>query len=145
MWSKAWTSTLTGTWTYRQQNWYLLQPAPPGPLLAFGVEPNNTNSNVFSLLYEHTWSDARWSITGLGGYLYRDRNSYDPAEDRFAAAKDRIVVGSNVKLNLTKSCTVNFGASYFWIHEGPTEPEFLATPAIRQQGFSLYTGVRIKG
>lgn len=103
---------------------------------ALVTEPVNTNSNVYRASLEHLFPVEPLWIGPIGGYLYRDRNSYDANTFQFVPAKQRWTAGVVARLAAGENITFNARFEHVWVNEREN-------PANGGQKLSVLAGTQV--
>lgn len=111
-WNDAWRTTASGYWTYARRNDIL---SPLGAVLI--PEAFNSNSSVYRIGLDQTFTSGVWSLGPTVSYLHRDANSYNPITFAFIPAKNRWAVGGTVQRSMTADITLNARLERIWARE----------------------------
>ena len=84
-----WSAKALASFSHFQPNKVLNNGVPPLQTEAF-----NSNSDVFKLNSDITYTDGNWSLGPTAGYLIRDHNSYDPTTFSYVTAKQSWTAGA---------------------------------------------------
>jgi hypothetical protein len=129
-WSALTTSSLTATLIYGERNHTLDTSIP-----AFPIELADSNSTSVRLRFDQPFVIGAWTVSPFGTFVYRDHNSYDPANDLFAPAKTMESAGGRLKYAVSDKASINGSAEHFWAHEFSNPAT--ATPSIQSDGWKL--------
>jgi hypothetical protein len=90
-------------------------------------EAFNSNSDVTKLSLEVPYSGDNYTIGPTLGFLYRNRNGYDPTTFQFVPAKTNWSAGFGGAIVLSRQFTLNLSMQYIWASEGGSPNKFDAT------------------
>lgn len=139
-WNDQWSSNANAFWVHTEKN----------EVLALGVlvpEGFDTNNDLFRINTGLTYRMANGVSTGpIAGFLYRNRNSWNPATLTFVPAKTRWSAGGMAAYNVTNKISINSRVEKVWINEsefpGPGAPPSLA-PAMSGDAWQLAFGATV--
>lgn len=81
-------------------------------------EAFNSNSDVTKLSLEVPFSAANYTIGPNVGFLYRNRNGYDPTTYQFLAAKTSWNAGVAGSIAVSRQFMLNLSLQHIWVREG---------------------------
>jgi hypothetical protein len=131
-WSDASATSVVASWSHAEKNKGIIPP--------FGTEAMNSNSNVYRVRIEQAFIAGNWSAGPVGSFLFRDRNSYSPADLQFVPAKTRWSAGGNVRYRVNDNTLLYVNAEHIWISEN-ARPTGAPAPVPA----SSYTGWTVSG
>ncbi len=124
---------------------------------AFGLPPIsteafNSNSNLFKINGGVTYAANGYSIGPVVGFLYRDRNGYDPTTFQFVSAKKSWTAGLAASYQPTSMIQLSARVEHLWAYEesGPDKAPFgipipgSAPPSVRTNGWQASASGLIK-
>lgn len=80
-------------------------------------EAFNSNSDVTKLSLAIPYSAANFTVGPTVGFLYRNRNGYDPTTYQFLAAKTSWNAGVGGSIAVSKQLTLNLSLQHIWVKE----------------------------
>lgn len=109
------------------------------------TEAFNSNSNLFKINGGITYAADGYTIGPAVGFLYRDRNGYDPTTFQFVSAKRSVTAGLAASYQPTPMIQLSARAEHLWAFEdsGPDKMAFgfpipgSAPPSVRTNGWQL--------
>ncbi len=123
----AWTDNIASrsnlSFTHSEKNKILVGGLPPLVSEAF-----NSNSNVFQIDIDTTYSGANFSIGPTAGFLHRDRNSWSPTDLEFLPAKRKWSVGLTGQYALSQSAALSAQASRIWVKQNESPDKTILGP-----------------
>jgi fibronectin-binding autotransporter adhesin len=135
-WSALTQTSFTATVSYIAKNHTLDTSIP-----AFPVELADSNSINVRLRLDQPFTINAWTVNPFASFVYRDQNSYDPANDLFAPAKTMESIGGSLRYAFSSTSSLQGSVEHFWAHELPA-PAILV-PAIDSTGWKLALTGRI--
>ena len=93
-------------------------------------EAFNSNSNVTKLSLDVPYTADNFTIGPTVGFLYRDRNGYDPTTFQFVPAKTNWSAGLGGAIAFSKTFTLNLSVQYIWAIENGSPNKIVPTNTI---------------
>jgi len=124
-WSQNWSSRVAFDFSHFNKN-----EIPMTGVSSLVRELFNSNSNVYRVSADLTYSKDNYSITPVGSYLYRDRNGYDPNNFRFLPAKTAWSAGLAAQIAATQRLIISLRGERIWVHENESPDKFSAANVI---------------
>jgi hypothetical protein len=93
-------------------------------------EAFNSNSNVTKLSLDVPYAADNYTIGPTFGFLYRDRNGYDPTTFQFVPAKTNWSAGLGGAIAFSKTFTLNLSVQYIWAIENGSPSKLSSTNAV---------------
>ena len=124
--NEMWSVSANGFWTHSERNQVL-----DITQLFLIPELFNSNSNLYRIDTGLSYRFGNGVTAGpIAGYLYRDRNGFDPVTFGFVPAKTRWSAGGVVNYNVTNKININAKLERVWLreNENPGPPPF--TPLV---------------
>jgi hypothetical protein len=123
-WTDNWSSRLSVGYSHFEKN----KVAVNVPVNDFVRETANSNSDVYRVTFDTSYSQGIYSVGPTVTYLYRDRNGYNPINYMFIPAKTSWSAGifgqvaANDRLNFTVR------AEHIWVNEDVNPDKFVVPP-----------------
>jgi hypothetical protein len=146
-WDKFWDSSATANYSHYNRNSVAMLGMP-------GLVPEQFNSNatVYRVDVDTTYKLGPWSAGPVGGYLFRDRNSWNSDSFQFLPAKTRWLAGGVMGYKLTPQTAINGRFEYYWISEGSNPQKIAlgtalpgtAIPAVSGTGWLMSLAATVK-
>ncbi len=143
-WTDAWSSRIQLTYSHFEKN----QVREGLPVLV--TEAFNSNSDVYKVTFDTTYSAGVWSLGPTVGYTLRDRNSWDPTTFQFLPAKTSWSLGLGGRYDLGDKARVTAKVERIWTEENATADKFVnntpipGAPEMQTDAWLLSLGGRIK-
>jgi hypothetical protein len=146
-WSPSWASSVNAFWNHGNRNEVL--NAGLGVLV---TEAFNTNTDVFRINAEHTYTSGALSIGPVASFLRRFHNSWDPIRFAFVPAKTRWSLGGSGQYKITDSIAISMRVEHLWIQEDESPDKVLngviipgtGLPALSSEGWIASIGAIAK-
>jgi hypothetical protein len=131
-WNELWRTSINGFVTQARGN------DVPNVVLGLTPEPFNSNATVFRISSDTTYQFSNGVAVGpTAGYLYRDRNSYDPFTFSYSPAKTRIAAGLVGSYGVS-SISLNGRVERVWTRE--LDSPGVGNPIISSEGWFVSLG-----
>jgi hypothetical protein len=124
-WDDNWGTKFSANYSHFDNNDVVAAGTPDLVREAF-----NSNSNVTRLSLEVPYSFDNYTIGPSVGFLYRDRNGYDPTTFQFVPAKTNWSAGLGGSIAISRRFTLNLAVQYIWAAENGSPTKFDATNAV---------------
>jgi hypothetical protein len=112
-WSENWSSRAQATFSHFNRNKVRLPGATD-----IATEAFNSNSNVVNVNFDTTYAAGAYSIGPTLGFVYRDRNSWNPETFQFLPAKTSWSVGLAGSYAVTPAFKLSASVARIWVKEG---------------------------
>jgi hypothetical protein len=112
-WTENWSSRVQATFSHFNKNKVRLPGASD-----ITVEAFNSNSNVINVVFDTTYARGAFSIGPTAGYVYRDRNGWNPETFQFLPAKTSWSAGVAGGYAVTQTARVAGSVARIWVNEG---------------------------
>ena len=124
-WNDNWASRLGVTYSHFEKN----------DVTSTGVtglvrETFNSNSDVVKASFDIPYSRDNYTVGPTVGYLYRNRNGYDPTTFQFLPAKTSWNAGLTGTIAVNKQYTLNLSVQHIWVKENENPTKLDATNTI---------------
>jgi len=147
IWSPSWSSSVNAFWNHGNRNDVL--NAALGLLVQ---EAFNTNTDVFRVNVEHTYTSGALSIGPIASLLRRFRNSWDPTNFVFVPAKTRWSLGGSGQYKITDGIALSMRLEHVWTMEDESPDKVLngaitpstGIPALSSEGWIASVGAIAK-
>ena len=119
-WSEQWFTSFSSSYQHVEPNKSTganSENPSSGITTPFESDARNFNSDRFRVDLEHDYNFDRLSIGPTFGFLYRDRNAYDPVNLLFIPAKTQYRVGARAVYNVANNFTVTLRGEHGWTHQ----------------------------
>jgi len=123
-WNQYWASRINTSFSHFGKN-NIRDTVPPNLLI---TEALNSNSNVYKVNIDSSYTEGAWSIGPTLGYVYRDQNAWSPTEQRFLPAKTSWSLGGVTQWNVTGKASVNARVERLWITEDDNPNKIIGGP-----------------
>ncbi len=124
-WNDNWGTKVGVNYSHFEKNYV---PATGVPDLV--REAFNSNSDVTKLSLEVPYTGSNYTVGPTVGFLYRNRNGYDPTTFQFLAAKTSWNAGVGGSIAVSKQLTLNLSLQHIWVSEGGSPTKIDATNAV---------------
>ena len=112
-WNDNWSSRIAGSFSHFGKN-----KVPASANVSDLVrEAFNSNSDVYRVTFDTSYSKGNYSVGPTVTFLYRDRNGYDPVTYQFIPAKDSWSAGVVGQIATTDRITFTGRIERIWVHE----------------------------
>jgi hypothetical protein len=124
-WNDNWGTKFSAIFSHFDNN-YVAAPGMPDLVR----EAFNANSDVtrLSLDVPYTWSN--YTVGPMVGFLFRNRNGYDPTTYQFVPAKTNWSAGVSGTIAISRQFTLNLSAQRIWALEGGNPTQVNAINAV---------------
>jgi hypothetical protein len=119
-WNANWSSRVQASLSHFSKNKVRLPGASD-----ITVEAFNSNSNVVNISFDTTYAIGNFSIGPTAGYVYRDRNGWNPETFQFLPAKTSWSAGIAAGYAVTQAARISANLTRMWVHEG-SSPDKIA-------------------
>ncbi len=118
-WTENWSSRVQVTYSHFNRNKVLLPGAS-----AIATEEFNSNSDVIRVVIDTTFAKDGLSVGPVLGYVYRNRNGYDPTTFQFLAAKTSWSAGLAAAYAASNMARLTAKVERLWVHESGSPDKF---------------------
>ncbi len=136
-WAPEWQSLFSGVYTHTARNktsGQIVDGQAVGTVGVYGAEPSNSNSDLVKFDFEHDFIYGAFAVGPTFGFMYRDRNSYNPIDLSFNPAKTQVKVGARSEYIVSEKFKINFKVEHAWTREGSKPNDYLYDPVFGQTG-----------
>lgn len=124
-WDDNWGTRFSAIYSHFDNN-YVAAPGMPSLVR----EAFNANSDVIKLSLDVPYTRSNYTISPTVGFLFRNRNGYDPTTYQFVPAKTNWSAGVSGTIAISRQFTVNLSAQRIWAIEGGNPTQLDATNAV---------------
>jgi hypothetical protein len=140
--SYAWTDTST---TVVNASWMHINSNKVVPPASLATEAFNSNNDIFTATIDQKFKAFQYFTVGpTGGFMYRDKNAWNPTTLTFVPAKSKWSFGGLAEYAVNPKATINMRVEHIWIREntnpGPLAPATPVWPDLTANGWQAFLG-----